>query len=541
MGSAFAQTCLNHIAVDGELLTGEGFVGQSACYFVDDGDSVNAYAKTSQLADALGLTLKWDSQSKTLIFSQGEVTARYQTTTDIQAGLQARANTFTVNGAPFDGGRALPLGVVVNGTSWVPVNPVAVAFGAKVTWDAANKVIIIDSAARLAALERAQQEREAAAQQTSNPPSGPLIAKPDVGFHGDFTRVAISIPQGSDYSVAVAEHSLLVRLPNLQANSFSFQGGDNPHIANLQYGRIGSDLALQIDTKYPLAASGSGYSVVLLPAGSDGMERLYIDFGPQQQGESVTALNNPPQVITQQPLSARAPSGDTKTIVIDPGHGGRDPGSQGYVSEEDVTLAVSLKLKAILERKGIEVVLTRDSDENIAANKRDGLAARAAMTTSDRNLFMSIHANAFTDPSANGIETYVFGQPLEESVSSLVIQENGGGALGEALTEEAQKIAQDALGDLFRQQQLAWSLSLAQHVQNHLISATGATDRGVRRNTFYVIRKARIPAVLVEIGFVSNPHEGNLLASDSYQQKLAEALAAGVLSFFNSNGSLVQQ
>ena len=115
-------------------------------------------------------------------------------------------------------------------------------------------------------------------------------------------------------------------------------------------------------------------------------------------------------------------------------------------------------------------------------------------------------------------------------------QTEGGGELGEQLTAQAAENA-DIAGDILRETQLNYSLGLANLVQDRLIEATGATDRGVRQNLFYVIRNSRIPAILVELGFVSHPEEGRKLMRADYREDLSQALADGVLDFLSVGGN----
>jgi N-acetylmuramoyl-L-alanine amidase len=134
----------------------------------------------------------------------------------------------------------------------------------------------------------------------------------------------------------------------------------------------------------------------------------------------------------------------------------------------------------------------------------------------------------------------VFGQPLDPSLIDQAIRENGGGEVGQALTQEAAEHANIA-GEIVRQNQLSYSLNLAEAVQSRLVSATGARDRGVRQNLFYVIRTARIPAILVEVGFISNPDEGPKLATERYQRTISRALADGILEFLESGGAIASR
>src|SRR5690606_16777481 len=200
-----------------------------------------------------------------------------------------------------------------------------------------------------------------------------------------------------------------------------------------------------------------------------------------------------------------------------------------------VVLSVALKLKQRLEAAGLEVILTRDTDVFLTLQQRSEFA------TTERNIFVSIHANSAPNNKAQGIETWVFGEPLDPALIERAIRENGGGAVGEELTQAARQVANQLAFDILREAQFNLSLSLAESVQSHLVSKTGATDRGVRSNLFYVIRTARIPAILVELGFVNHPEEGPRLADAAYQARLADGLADGILAFLRNGGSLANR
>ncbi|WP_152024897.1 N-acetylmuramoyl-L-alanine amidase family protein [Meiothermus ruber] len=181
----------------------------------------------------------------------------------------------------------------------------------------------------------------------------------------------------------------------------------------------------------------------------------------------------------------------------------------------------------------MEVILTRSSDTHLSPDKATDLGLRAEMANSKRNLFISIHVNSAPN-AAQGIETYYFGSTLDQSLLAQVIRENGGGELGQRLTREAQSVGERLVRDLIAQSNLKFSRQLAHYVQGALLEATGAVDRGVRQAPFYVIRNARIPAILVEVGFANHPVEGRRLQTNEYRQTLALALARGILRFLNN-------
>ncbi|HFI0790637.1 TPA: GBS Bsp-like repeat-containing protein [Streptococcus suis] len=198
------------------------------------------------------------------------------------------------------------------------------------------------------------------------------------------------------------------------------------------------------------------------------------------------------------------------TVYIDPGHGGADSGaSYGGVHEKTLAMNVANKLKANLLALGINVLMTRTADYNV-----DFVTERSRMAnSSNADLFISLHFNATGAGTtrAKGIETYWY-------------QSN---------PSYPSKINQAYHNDPTR---LAESQTLANQVQASLIKETGAFNRGVKRETFAVLRETKIPAVLVEMGFMDNPSELQVIKQDSYQTKLAKALAQGITNWYGIVG-----
>ncbi|MGQ7337530.1 GBS Bsp-like repeat-containing protein [Streptococcus suis] len=198
------------------------------------------------------------------------------------------------------------------------------------------------------------------------------------------------------------------------------------------------------------------------------------------------------------------------TVYIDPGHGGADSGaSYGGVHEKTLAMNVANKLKANLLALGINVLMTRTADYNV-----DFVTERSRMAnSSNADLFISLHFNATGAGTtrAKGIETYWY-------------QSN---------PSYPSKINQAHHNDSTR---LAESQTLANQVQASLIKETGAYNRGVKRETFAVLRETKIPAVLVEMGFMDNPSELQVIKQDSYQTKLAKALAQGIANWYGIVG-----
>ena len=193
-----------------------------------------------------------------------------------------------------------------------------------------------------------------------------------------------------------------------------------------------------------------------------------------------------------------------KVVYLDAGHGGYDPGASYFgISEKSLTLAIQSRVKAKLESEGYQVVTTRTSDTYVDLTNR----SRAA-NASESDIFGSIHINASGSSAAQGIETYYY-QPYAEYPSRI------------NATYHANPT------------RLSMSDTLANAIQSSLINATGAQNQGVKRQTFAVLRETTAPAVLLELGFLSNPQEAARLNTSAYQETLANAIVAGIKRYYS--------
>jgi N-acetylmuramoyl-L-alanine amidase len=217
-------------------------------------------------------------------------------------------------------------------------------------------------------------------------------------------------------------------------------------------------------------------------------------------------------------------------IVIDPGHGGRDPGAHGFAVEKVVTLAVGRRLARLLrERLGAETILTRDDDATLELRDR---TERANGEGAD--LFVSIHANASRNTRAAGIETYYLNNTNDRATIRLAAMENGLDDVPQAEGEGTQ--LRYILSDLLQVGKIDQSVRLAHKVQRSLVGHLGArypdvADLGVKQGPFYVLVGAYMPCVLVEMSFLTHPVEGRRLATESYQAAVAEGLYAGIAAY----------
>ena len=217
-------------------------------------------------------------------------------------------------------------------------------------------------------------------------------------------------------------------------------------------------------------------------------------------------------------------------VVIDPGHGGKDPGNLGTgrykVSEKDITLDVAKKLAGYIEKKmpDIEVILTRDDDSFPKLDTRVKIA-----NDSSADLFISIHCDAFSSPSARGCGTYVMGMHKTEESLRVAMQENAS-IYKEDNYAETYKGFNPSDPDTYialalRQNvYLDKSLELGSMIQNQFRDRVGRRDRGVRQAGYYVISYTSMPSVLVELGFLTNNEEEDFLISDDGQSYMASAI-----------------
>jgi N-acetylmuramoyl-L-alanine amidase len=213
-------------------------------------------------------------------------------------------------------------------------------------------------------------------------------------------------------------------------------------------------------------------------------------------------------------------------IVIDAGHGGHDPGAQGFgVNESELVLDVAQRLAKLLQAQpGVQVVLTRDSDEFIPLQERTAIANREGA-----DLFVSIHANASRQATAHGVETYFLNFASNPAAEAVAAREN-------ATSTETMGTLPEILKAIALNNKLAESRELATMVQTSMVARLGAQnksirDLGVKQAPFVVLIGAQMPSILAEISFVTNHTDATLLKQDKYRQRIAQALCDGVLKY----------
>ncbi len=227
-------------------------------------------------------------------------------------------------------------------------------------------------------------------------------------------------------------------------------------------------------------------------------------------------------------ISPRPPR-RVRKIVLDPGHGGKDPGAIGKMGTEEkkIVLDIAQRVKKHLLEAGFEVILTRERDEYVTLAERAEKATR-----SGGDIFVSIHANSAPNRSANGLETFFLSEAKTDWERAVAAREN---AVFERELANPLFNKEDPVGlilaDLAQNEFLIESSELASRIQEATLAVIKSNDRGVRQADFYLLRNIFMPAVLVECGFLSNPTEEKLLRKLKHQEKIARAVAKGIVTF----------
>ncbi len=252
--------------------------------------------------------------------------------------------------------------------------------------------------------------------------------------------------------------------------------------------------------------------------------------------EPVRRAALPPHQTTNASLSSQQPfhnPGKGFVIVLDPGHGGKDPGAvsqDGLIKEKDLTLDIALRLKAKIESSCPDstVVLTRNKDMFLALEDRTFVA-----NSMKADLFLSIHCNSDPDPDAEGIETYFLSRSDSRKAMLAAVRENEM-PLAEMTDFE------NSLIDLMATSRTTDSIKLATTVHDQVMQTLGrraviGRDRGIKAAPLYVLLGAKMPAIMVECGFISNSADKNNLIRPEYRNVIANGLAEGLITYLKSS------
>lgn len=255
---------------------------------------------------------------------------------------------------------------------------------------------------------------------------------------------------------------------------------------------------------------------------------------PEEAGRIEVALRRPHKIEVDRERIV------FHTVVVDPGHGGKDPGAigPGGTEEKDVTLDIARRLAYLLERNlKVRTVMTRSTDEFVSLTDRVRIAQRSKGT-----LFISLHCNSISNRHASGTETYFLSEAKTEEAREVARRENASlrfeRPLGEIVEDDfvlrdLSILIPDIVGGMASDQYLKESQDLAALVQSEIVRASGLEDRGVKQAGFYVMKGtlATMPSVLVEVAFLSNPYEEKLLKRISFRKSIARAIYWSIKAF----------
>lgn len=322
-------------------------------------------------------------------------------------------------------------------------------------------------------------------------------------------------------------------------------GGDDPYIRQLRAGRFKPGVVrLVLDLKAEIKPQ-----VFTLEPFGDYQHRLVIDLYPAQGGDPLLAfLDDKPAAAkpetakkeeAQPTLNRKKMAVDRLiTIVIDPGHGGEDPGAvgQGGSFEKTVTLAIGQLLKSLIDKEpNMRAALTRDDDFFVPLGARVGKARKL-----NADLFVSIHADAFVRPDAQGSSVFALSERGATSTAAkwLAKKENDADLIGGVKLAAKDPYLAHTLFDLTQTATINDSLKLGKAVLGELSGINRLHKAHVEQAGFAVLKAPDIPSILVETAFISNPEEEKKLTDAAYQVQMATALLAGIRRYFSKNPPL---
>ncbi|HRH82306.1 MAG TPA: N-acetylmuramoyl-L-alanine amidase [Thiobacillaceae bacterium] len=367
----------------------------------------------------------------------------------------------------------------------------------------------------------------------------------------EYSRITLELnePVPHRYFSLDGPARLVLDLEGVEASQLagiaSLLSADDPYIAGLRVGsprtgvarlvvELKTDVKPQVFTLKPMGDYGHRLVLDLYPGSEDAIERQMqqaIQQAEQRlrdkdgQGAGNRSVDDYKRLIT---------------IVIDPGHGGEDPGAIGATGtrEKDVTLAISHLLKEHLDKiDNMRVVLTRDRDYFIPLHER---VKKARAQRAD--LFMSIHADAFLKPTARGSSVFALSEGGATSAAAkwLARKENAADLIGGVNLGGKDPYLRQTLLDLSQTAQIADSLKLGRYVLDQLGGINTLHKAQVEQAGFAVLKAPDIPSILVETAFISNPEEEKKLNDAVYQNKMAAALVDGIKTYFDQNPPLAR-
>ena len=364
----------------------------------------------------------------------------------------------------------------------------------------------------------------------------------------DYTRVTLENGSklNANYFTLDSPERLVVDIegleltPALKELAAKVQPGD-PYVKGV---RVGQNKPNVVRLVFDLKEKISPQVFALEPVGNY-QHRLVLDLYPANQRDPIAALLKEQGLAgdQQQAMSAPQQAGRPKkpevrrmlTVVLDPGHGGEDPGAIGRRGsrEKDIVLSIARRLKQRIEREpNMRVVMTRTGDYFVPLYKRVEKARRA-----QADLFISIHADAFIKPTARGASVFALSERGASSATArwLAKKENDADLIGGANLKRHSRQVANVLLDLSTDAQIKDSLKVGGAVLREIGGINRLHKRMVEQAGFAVLKAPDIPSILIETAFISNPEEERKLNSSSYQEQVASAVLKGVKRYFRQN------
>ena len=347
----------------------------------------------------------------------------------------------------------------------------------------------------------------------------------------DRTRIVLDMDEGVDFREFTLQspHRFVVDLPQGRlAHSLPDPDSMGQFIHRMRKGYpVAGVLRVVFDLKKAVR-----YEIRLLKPVDHYRYRLVMDFYSQEPVSPTT------QAKRQEPGNGR--STQDLLILIDPGHGGEDPGALGKKTyEKTVVLQIAKKLKDKVDRQsGMRAELTRKGDYYVGLRKRTGIARRLKA-----DLFVSIHADAFKDRSVHGSSVYALSQrgATSESARWLADKENASDLIGGAILSDKEDMLANAMIDMSMTRTVNESLVLGRAVLNELKKIGPVHSKRVEQAGFAVLKSPDIPSILVETAYITNSKEEKLLRSAEHQHRIGDAVLAGIRKYIRNNPTIHAQ
>ena len=372
----------------------------------------------------------------------------------------------------------------------------------------------------------------------------PMVSQVRIGEHPDKTRFVMELSEAPRYRVfALADpFRVVIDLPELRWAPGRGEGDQKGGlIAAMRFGLFAPGTSrVVLDLRAPARVS----RVFVLPPTGNYPYRLVIDVVPVSRASFLAARAAP--IVSDPPLDPASsavavppqPEADERrTIVIDPGHGGIDPGSRSLtgVDEKNIALAYARALRRQLEAGGrYRVVLTRDQDIFISLRDRFGLAERVA-----GDLFISLHANNHDSPRVRGASVYTLSEQASDAeAEALAAKENKADIIAGINLAEQTEVVSKILIDLAQRETMNLSKQFANGLVGELGRVTKLLGNAHRSAGFAVLKSATVPSILIEIGYLSNQTEERLLRSKKHRIGVSRAIVAAIEAYFERQTSL---